>query len=114
MKHSTNTPTRAESARMSAIKDGPCVCCEQIGMPSYCPEIHHLLSGNKRRGHRFTVGLCAWHHRSVLADGYTKSSMTAIYGPSLADGSKPFREKFGSDDELLAIQDQLLEGKKAA
>jgi len=29
-------------------------------------------------------------------------------GPSLADGSKPFRAEFGTDAELLTIQNELL------
>lgn len=114
MKHSTGNPTKAESARMAAIKDGPCVCCHQRRLPSYCPEIHHLLSGNKRRGHRYTVGLCAWHHRAVALEGWTAAAMRGLYGPSLADGSKPFHAEFGSDDALLALQDQLIERRKAA
>lgn len=115
MKHSTGNPTKAESARMAAIKDGPCVCCYQLKLASYCPEVHHLLSGNKRRGHLYTVGLCAWHHRKVIPDGWTAEAMRARYGPSLADGSKPFHAHFGSDDELLEYQNYLLaERRKAA
>ena len=115
MKHSTGTPTKAEAARMDAIKDGPCVCCYQLKLASYCPEVHHLLSGNKRRGHLFTVGLCAWHHRGITVDGHTRGTMTALYGPSLALGSKPFHAHFGSDDELLEYQNYLLaERRKAA
>jgi hypothetical protein len=33
------------------------------------------------------------------------------YGPSLADGSKPFHAAFGSDAELLARQNEYLEIK---
>jgi hypothetical protein len=114
MKHSTGSPTKAEDARMAAIKDGPCVCCHQRGLPSYCPEIHHLLSGNKRRGHLYTIGLCAWHHRQVIHEGWTAATMRAGFGPSLAAGSKPFHAEFGSDAELLALQNSLIEQRKAA
>jgi hypothetical protein len=32
----------------------------------------------------------------------------ALYGPSVATGSKPFHAMYGSDDELLAFQNALL------
>jgi hypothetical protein len=34
--------------------------------------------------------------------------MEKIWGPSVAGGSRPFKERFGADDELLAIQNDLL------
>lgn len=73
-------------------------------------ENHHTLSGGIRRGHRFTFGNCLWHHRALMLPGYTTSSMTARYGPSLAKGSKPFHAVYGSDDEMIAMQDYLVYG----
>ncbi len=35
-------------------------------------------------------------------------------GPSLAESSKRFHEAFGSDDELLAAQHQLVDQQRAA
>jgi hypothetical protein len=32
----------------------------------------------------------------------------AIWGPSLANGSKPFHERYGSDDSLLAKTNEML------
>lgn len=114
MRHSTGTPTKAEAERMAAIKSGPCVCCHMRGQGSVWPDVHHLLSGNRRRGHQFTIGLCAWHHRGFVAAPYSRQWMTERLGPSLAHGSKPFRAEFGSDDELLAYQDRLLGLREAA
>lgn len=108
MKHSTRTPTKAEAARMDAIKAGPCVACHQLSITSKFPDIHHLLSGGRRRGHAYTIGLCQWHHRGFPFDGCTYEGMRFIYGASLAYGSKPFHERFGSDEELLQIQNELL------
>lgn len=105
---STGKPTKVESARMGAIKAGPCVCCKQRGIASWAPEVHHLLSGGRRRGHRYTVGLCAWHHRAVIQWGCTGAEMRYHFGPSLNEGSKPFHAAFGSDDALLAAQDELI------
>jgi hypothetical protein len=110
MRHSTGKPTKAEQARFSTIKDSAvCVCCHQLGLISSYVEIHHILSGSRRIGHMATVGLCPWHHRAVPLDGHTKASMRSEYGFSLAEGSKPFRGQFGSDAELLAYQDAMLD-----
>ena len=110
MRHSTGTPTKAEARRMDTIKnDVVCVCCDQLGLISSYVEIHHILSGNRRIGHLATVGLCPWHHRGIPFEGHTKASMRLEYGHSLADGSKPFRKQFGSDAELLAYQDAMLD-----
>lgn len=114
MRHSTGRPTKDERARMDAIKDGPCLCCRMRGWPSLYPDIHHLLYGNKRRGHLFSIGLCPWHHRGVVPYGFDRQTMHDRYGPSLAHGSKPFHAEFGSDDELLALQDRLIDQKREA
>lgn len=108
---STGKPTKAEASRMDAIKQGPCVACHQRGVASWCPEVHHLLSGGRRIGHMATVGLCAWHHRAVIFSHWTGAEMRAHYGPSLNEGSKPFHQEFGSDAVLLGYQDALLETK---
>lgn len=80
---------------------------KQTSMPV---ERHHTLSGGIRRGHRYTFGNCAWHHRAILRPGYTTSTMSAAFGPSLAKGSKTFAAFYGTDDELIAMQDFVLFG----
>ena len=104
--------TKAEQARFDAIKAGPCVACIQRGIDlsgQGLVEVHHLLSGGRRIGHMATVGLCVWSHRAVLFWGHTHAEMRDHYGPSLAEGSKPFHAEFGPDHELLAIQNGYLE-----
>lgn len=97
---------------MDAIKEGTCVCCHMRGLYAWRPEIHHLLSGNKRRGHMFTVGLCAWHHRGAKSFGRSNQD-ELVLGPSLANGSKPFHAAFfGSDDAMLEYQNKLLAEEK--
>jgi hypothetical protein len=103
--------TTADVARFDAIKSGPCMACIQRGIDvsgQGLVEVHHLLSGGRRRGHQHTAGLCIWHHRGVLYWGMTHSEMREHYGPSLAEGSKPFHETFGGDDALLEAQDEWL------
>lgn len=113
MKHSTGKPTKAEQARFDKMKEaGICMCCYQIGIKGeQYIEIHHLLSGNKRIGHMATVSLCPWHHRGSLVAGDNVADILiglVSRGPSLAHGSKPFHAEFGSDSELLALQNEML------
>lgn len=94
---------------MDALKQHVCVCCNVRGHLSMYPEIHHLLSGNRRRGHMFTVALCEWHHRGVPFHETSAAECQDRYGPSLANGSKPFHAAFfGSDDAMLEYQNKLL------
>lgn len=113
MKHSTKRPTRAESERMERLKELPCVACAGTAFGRLLPcgptEVHHLISGNKRRGHQFTIPLGSWHHRGSAQRDRLGAEMT--YGPSLALSSKRFHAVFGSDDELLAATNKMLEGR---
>lgn len=117
MKSSTGKPTKEEGARIVACKEGPCVAClvwaagdeAPLGFAPVCGcDFHHCLSGGRRRGHMFGIGLCVWHHRGVPNWGCTAKEMRTHYGPSLMDGSKLFHVAYGSDDELLAGQNLLL------
>ena len=103
--------TQEEQARFDAIKAGNCMACMQRGIDvsgQGLVEVHHLTSGGIRIGHLATVGLCCWHHRSVLYWGMTHDEMREHYGPSLAEGSRPFHAEFGSDAELLELQNDIL------
>lgn len=100
--------TQDEQARFDRIKAGNCMACAQRGIDlsgQGLVEVHHLLSGGRRIGHMATVGLCSWHHRAAPFWGHSHAEMRDHYGPSLAEGSKPFRAEFGSDAELLGMQD---------
>ncbi len=104
-------PNDAQKRRFEAIKRIGCICCLIRSNASVACEIHHLVSGNKRRGHEFSIGCCEWHHRGVCYGGSKRA--TELLGPSLANGSKPFHAAFGSDDELLDYQNNLLGAHKA-
>lgn len=112
---STSTPTKAEAARIVAVKElGICMACEVLrgvglsGSDAEGVDFHHLKSGNIRRGHMFGVGLCTWHHRRYPFEAMTCKQMVILFGPSLLDGGKAFAGVFGNDEELLERQNQLL------
>lgn len=116
-RRSTGKPTKAEAARIDRLKRGECVCCwlnRQQGRPTAffggC-DAHHVLSGARRIGHAATLACCPWHHRGVKPyDGMTDRQATDMFGPSLAHGSKPFHAVYGSDADLLDLQETLLAG----
>jgi len=106
----SNRTTPADAARYEAIRQIGCLACRKRGLDSPA-EVHHLNlgghAGMKRRGNEFTIGLCAHHHRDDPGPS-SRRTMEQIYGPSLAGASKRFRAEFGSDAELLALQNELI------
>lgn len=100
------SPTVAERHRMNRFRDVGCVACYKRGIYME-PDVHHLLSGGRRRGHRFTIPLCPGHHRAVFPYGY--KDFREVHGPSMAKEPRAFRAEFGTDEELLKLTDELLE-----
>src|SRR3990167_2206808 len=115
MNHSTKRPTKAQQARLDALSAMPCCCCE-IGQPNRT-EVHHLVDKGTRElsgGHDAKIPLCGWHHRGVLKEPskyWPSSVMRDHYGPSKALHGKLFSEVYGTDRELLAMIDAVLEGR---
>lgn len=112
MKHSTGKPTKREAEYITRCKEGPCVACYKESRLDelhidWC-DFHHMKSGNRRRGHMYGVGLCLWHHRGHPRDGWTSGMMREYFGPSLMDGSRLFHLTYGSDDDLIALQRELI------
>ena len=50
-----------------------------------------------------------WHHQAYPLPNWTAPMMREHYGPSLAEGSKPFYATFGTAQELMAKQRAWLE-----
>jgi hypothetical protein len=105
-----------------AAKEGPCVAClvwarsgrMPMGDVSRLNEYNHAKSGNLRIGHAAGYACCQWHHQGRVSCGWNHAHMRAHFGPSLMDGSRLFHDTYGSDDELIALQDELLAGRLAA
>ena len=108
--------------RFMAIQEKGCLACRRhlkarckdgAHAPGGYVEIHHLLTTGrhgtgKRRGDEATIGLCSWHHRGVIGEGYTRKEMADCYGPSYALQAREFRAEYGTDDELLSEQNELI------
>lgn len=100
--------TKADLARREAIHAGHCMACIQrdIDVSGQGVVQWHHTAGKKR--HDLTCGLCMWHHMARPFPGLTHEDMRRDYGPSLAEGSKPFHAEFGSNADLLARQNEYL------
>lgn len=110
-------PTAAELEHMGRCRDGPCIPCIVRLRAGHLSEdevfvgvsYDHKKSGNIRRGHLYGFASCAWHHFGHPLPAHLPGPNT--YGPSLMDGSRLFRETYGSDDELIELQRRILEGE---
>lgn len=109
-------PTAAELEHMARCKVGPCIPCLSLFLSGRLSDemvfvggdYDHKKSGNIRRGHLFGFCSCAWHHRGHPWEGRSHATMRDLWGPSLMDGSRLFREHYGSDDDLIALQERWL------
>lgn len=91
MKHSTGKPTVREQARIDRIMALPCVVCALSGdFSQRVRECHHIVRGNKRLGHWYTLQLCPGHHRGIWTD--------QIVRVAISDGRHAFRAAHGYDD----------------
>lgn len=116
---STGKPTKAQVLRWDAMRARGCVACHLntvdhgMARASYAHdlEIHHLLSGGRRRGHDDTVCLCTYHHQGARLPypdhGYEEHAK--VFGPSFGREPRRYREFYGTDDQLLAYQQVMLE-----
>lgn len=108
MNHSTGRPTKSEQARFDKLHKIGCIVTRvYFGTFSPC-EIHHLVEGNRRLGHEFTIPLTPWYHRGVVQN-ISQETAELVYGPSKAISPRQFRERFGSDRELLEMTNALIE-----
>lgn len=103
--------TKADEARRVKIHAGNCMACHQRGIDlteSGYVQWHHLAGKTKPGCHQETIGLCQWHHQGRTMGDATHAYSRDYYGPSLAEGSKPFHDEFGTNDELLTLQNAIL------
>lgn len=100
--------TKADLARREAIHAGNCMACAQIGEDltnSGYVQWHHTAG---KKHHQLTCGICLWHHMARPMFVLSHQECRDRFGPSLAEGSKPFHQRFGTNAELLARQNALL------
>lgn len=110
-----NKTSKADKARYIKLKQLGCICCRKRGAVM-STQVHHLVEGRKRLGNDATIPLCDYHHMGYryskfAAPGshYGREDAVRLMGPSLADSKSRFIEEFGTERELLAEVNELLE-----
>ena len=82
----SRTPNKIEREWMAAAAESGCAACLQDGSESPA-SIHHIVEGNRRIGHLFSLPLCYLHHqgdgRQVPSVHFTKRTFVARYGSEL-------------------------------
>jgi len=86
----SKTPTRQEREWMQRIAHLGCIACRQDGYSSPA-SVHHIVQGNRRLGHLFTLPLCPEHHQG-----------NGRQVPSVHFTKRTFVQRYGSELELLA------------
>ena len=93
--------TKAEKLRIERMKaEIGCICCRlTLNAWAGCEEVHHILIGNRRAGHWWTLPLCYRHHQGRACGGVWTS---------IAQGSKAFSRIHGTQWDLwLKVQHML-------
>lgn len=114
--------TKDELSRVLDAKELQCIPCLVWARAGNMPiedvanlcQYDHKKSGNIRRGHKFGFANCDWHHEGIPGSGWNTPSMRRYFGPSLMDGSALFRRTYGTNDELIALQNEILGLQEAA
>lgn len=91
---------KSEALHLDRVQQLGCIACWIDGL--YSPaEIHHLLEGGRRIGHKYVLPLCFPHHRG----GFDGAGASAV---SRHPYKARFESKYGTEQELLAMVEKRL------
>jgi hypothetical protein len=82
-----------ERAWIEAILRLGCIVCIREALGQTPAEVHHMLSGGRRMGHKWTLPLCFNHHRAGRDDEQCISRDHA---------QRRFENRYGTERELHA------------
>jgi hypothetical protein len=88
----TVTPTKAEAERIERMLALGCIVTRLRYGTLATAECHHIVDGERRLGHWYTLPLTPYYHRGVLGAATNQRDMIETYGASLAHGTKAFFE----------------------
>lgn len=103
--------------RFGRIYEIGCIACYKRGWFNECQVHHQNLdehAGQKRIGDEATIGLCPWHHVGEPIGNVSLTDCRRLMGPSMKHEPVKFREVFGSDQDLLRLQNELIEEAELA
>jgi hypothetical protein len=113
----TERISKAHHQRFETMREIGClISLVYFGKGGTPGTVHHIVEGGKRLGHQFTLYLSPWFHQGqppmVIRRGEPKQlsqdQATHLYGPSLELDRLAFEARFGTQRELLAMQDDLI------
>jgi len=102
--------TKYERERIEAMMRLGCVFCAVLGVVNaHQLECHHIVEGNRRLGHWYTLPACIGHHRGhftpeqvqileALAREKDLAPHALLVG--IASGSKAFEPYYGTEREM--------------
>ena len=97
--------TKAQARRIQIItQELGCLACWKEGHEYEPAQCHHC--DDQKQDHDRTYALCLWHHQGHSHD---RDWMELTRGPSKALESKQFTARYGTEQELLDLQNQRLE-----
>ncbi len=114
----TERITPADRDRFEAMRAIGCVVSavffQKLGTPG---QVHHIKAGDRRLGHQATICLTPWFHEGTpplirhagRLQQLSVSEATRMFGPSMAINPEAFQARFGTQMELLEMQDALIE-----
>lgn len=95
---------KAEALFQAHVRILGCIVCRlHLGLFSPC-EIHHCLSGGRRRGEMFVLGLCVPHHRGGRDDEECVSR---------DHNQRRFEAAYGTEESLLKKTIELVREREA-
>jgi len=106
--------TKLEELRIQQMMRLGCSACASIEIPMIAHECHHLLAGNRRMGHWFTIPLCMGHHRGAWSEeqrevfGQQSIRERKNYLVAISDGRKAFTTIYPTEQQLWeTVQERL-------
>lgn len=96
------------------VKYCGCLPCLLMGWLDVHATIEHVTERGRRVGkgaeqHKWTIGLCVWHHFGHTIGNKNRQKMSGELGPPLTWGRKNFEEHFGDEVTVLVpTQDFML------
>ena len=92
--------TNVEARFHRDIRELGCIVCRKyLGVMSDC-DIHHILSGGRRKGEMYVLGLCPTHHRlGIRTENFVSRH------PHKAE----FERRYGTEAELLSATREFID-----
>jgi hypothetical protein len=109
----TKPQTKDDARRLAVIVQIGCLPCLIDGWGGVEATVQHITEGGRRveDEHQNTYGSCTWHHLGEVPPSFNGDARAATrrFGPSFYHSKREFAMKYGSERQLVLIQDRLVE-----